>query len=522
MIFSKKNISLCVTFIAAFSVSYIFRNDIFMWDNITTCAATSSYFFYNGWHIFSMGNFLDIGHPPTMSLYYATVWKLFGRNLIVSHFAQMPFLWLLLQQLFLIGDKLFSGAKKIVFIAASFILVFADTTFLSQVGQVGFEIPSVALWLLAVNLLWKRYAGNYQKINALFFFFTLCIVFIPLIHLRGLALTISLFVAEAFFQFQNIKNNWKKIGFILIPYLISATIFCIWLWFHFTNVGYLFSDAKSSWGAANMGIADMQRAIYNSFLVLMRWLDNGRILMCLAMFLAAFFFVSKFKNEEKSFAKFIFLIFISASFCLSLNFVVMTKYVCHRYFLPSIIMMPMLIVYFISEIKFLKSFFVKIIFLAILFDAAIAGNFIFYFERYSIGWDSTLAHLPYQDLRAKAIRFADENKIPALECGSRFPFDVADSLIYLKQNSTQKPPWQTSSMNASNLTDFNFVLYSNVCTSFTDEQNQILQQHYQVIKEWKNVKVEVKFFEKKIKIQQCPHQKLKAETVVPCRLQCMV
>ncbi len=499
MMSDKKNIALYITFIAAFIVSLIFRNDIFMWDNITTCAATSSFLFYNGWHIFSMGNFLDIGHPPTMSLYYAAVWKMFGRNLIVSHFAQMPFLWLLLQQLFLIGNKLFSSSKKIFFIVASFILVFADTTFLSQAGQVGFEIPSVAIWLLAANLLWKRYLSDYQKTNALFFGFTLCIIFIPLIHLRGLALTISLFVAEVFFQFQHIKRNWKKAIFILIPYLISATVFCIWLRLHFTHVGYLFSDAKSSWGAENMGIADMQRAIYNFLLVTMRWLDNGRILMCFAMFFATLFFIQKFKTDEKNFAKFIFLIFITASFCLSLNFVVMTKYVCHRYFLPPIILMPMLVVYFINEIKIANSFFIKIILFVILFDAAIAGNFIFYFERYSIGWDSTLVHFSYQNLRTEAIHFADENKIPALECGSRFPLDVADSLIYLKQNSTQNPPWQASSMSASNLTNFNFVLYSNVCTSFTDEQKQILLQQYQVMKEWKKGKLVVKFFEKKLK-----------------------
>jgi hypothetical protein len=158
--------------------------------------------------------------------------------------------------------------------------------------------------------------------------------------------------------------------------------------------------------------------------------------------------------------------------------------------------------------------------LVILFDAAIAGNFIFYFERYSIGWDSTLTRLPYADLRTQAIHFADENKIPAWECGSRFPFDVADSFIYLKQNSAQNPPWQATSMNSSNLTNFNFVLYSNVCTSFTDEQKQILLQQYQVMKEWKKGKVVVKFL-KKIKNQQRPHQKLKAETEVPCRLRCM-
>ncbi len=499
MMGDKKNIALYITFLLAFIVSFIFRNDVFMWDNITTCAATSSFLFYKGWHIFLMGNFLDSGHPPTMSLYYSVVWKLFGRNLIVSHFAQMPFLWLLLQQLFLIGNKLFSGSKKIFFIAASFILLFADTTFLSQSGQVGFEIPSVAIWLLAVNLLWKRYSSDYQKINTTFFLFTLCIIFIPFIHLRGLALTISLFVAEIFFQFQHLKSNWKKVFFVLIPYLISAIIFCIWLWLHFINVGYLFSDAKSSWGVENIGIADMQRAIFNSFLVLIRWLDNGRILMCLAMFFAVLFFVSKFKTEEKSFTKFIFSVWISAAILLSLNFILMTKPICHRYLLPPIILMPMLVVYFISEIKILKSFFVKIILLSILFDAAIAGNFIFYFERYSIGWDSTLAHFPYKDLRTEAIHFADENKIPASQCGSRFPLDVADSLIYLKQNSIQNPPWQTASMNASNLTDFNFVLYSNVCTSFTDEQKQILQQQYQVMKEWKKGKVVVKFLKKKLK-----------------------
>ena len=273
----SRNITLVFSFSISLLITYFFRDEVFLWDNITTTSATASFLYYHGWHIFSMGNYLDCGHPPLMSLYYALCWKLFGRNLLVSHFAQMPFLWLLLQQYFFLAKKMFDKEKGKLLIVLSAILLFADTTFLSQVAQVGFEIPLVSFFLLAVNLLWKRVSGESKNDSV----YILCLIIMPLMQLRGIPLVIALFFIEVGFRFDYTKKKVKNILIELLPYSISAFIFCAWLWLHFANVGYLFSDPKSSWGVDNVGIAGFHRIIYNTFIIALRWIDNGRIAICL-------------------------------------------------------------------------------------------------------------------------------------------------------------------------------------------------------------------------------------------------
>ncbi len=483
----SKNITLVFSFFISLCITFIFRDEVFLWDNITTTSGTASFLYFHGWHIFSMGNYLDCGHPPLMSLYYALSWKLFGRNLLVSHFAQMPFLWLFLHQYFLLAKKMFEKEKSNLLIFLSTILLFADTTFLSQAAQVGFEISLVSFFLLAVNLLWKRLSGESNNV----YIFLLCLIIMPLMQLRGVPIVISLFIIEAIFTPNFFKRGIKNVFITLLPYSISALILCSWLWLHFTHVGYLITDPKSSWGADNNSIADFHRIIFNSLIIGLRWIDNGRILLCLILVFASFWFL--FKQKEKSFSKFIFVVWLITSIVLSLNFVMMTKPICHRYLLPAIVMMPLLAIYFIFHQTFFNKKSIQISVVFILIAGAIAGNFYFYLERYSIGWDSTLAHLPYKDLRKDVEQFAVENKIPADKCGSRFPLDVPDSIVYL---TAKNPSWTASSMNASNLEIFDYVLFSNICTSFTDEQKQILNKKYGAIKKWRKGKVVFIFYKK--------------------------
>ena len=495
MNFISKNITLVFSFFISLIITFIFRDEVFLWDNITTTSATASFLYYHGWHIFSMGNFLDCGHPQLMSLYYALCWKIFGRNLLVSHFTQMPFLWLLLQQYFLLAKKMFTKENGKLMIFLSAILLFADTTFLSQAAQVGFEIPLVSFFLLAINLLWKKISGE-SKNN---FSFIFCLIIMPLMQLRGIPLVIALFFIEIVFKLipnpslkeEGAKNNFEKIFSIVLPYFISAFIFCGWLWLHFVNVGYLFSDPKSSWGADNVGVAGFQRIVYNTFIIILRWIDNGRIALCLLAIIFSVWFL--FQQKEKSFSRFIFFVWLITSIVLSLNFVMMTKPICHRYLLPTFILMPLVAIYFIFNQTFLNKKSIKISVVVALLAVAVAGNFYFYLERYSIGWDSNLAHLPYKDLRKEVEQFAVDNKIDGAKCGSRTPLDIPDSLVYLTAPNTS---WTASTMNASNLESFDYVLFSNICTSFTDEQKHTLSEKYSAIKKWKKGKVIFIFYKK--------------------------
>ena len=485
MYFYKKNIPLFITFLLSVILIFIFRNDVFIWDNIVIPSATASFFYYKGFHIFSMGNFLDCGHPPLISLYLALCWKLLGRNLWISHLAQLPFLWLLLHQLYSCSTRLFSVEIKRWALPFSLILFFADTTIVSQIAQVGYEIPMVAFALLAINLCWKKMSDdNFKTLHHVLLWFSILIL--PFIQLRSIPLLLSFAFAVLIFQFFQNKISIKNVVKILTPFIAAAALFLFWLILHFKNVGYWISDPKSSWGADNVGIASIQQMIKNAGIVTIRFYDNGHALNVLMMIVVLVYFFNHHNFKNKNYYSFLLWIWLIVTVGLSLNFIIMSKPICHRYFLPSFVLIPVFLSHFIvtqlSKWKFIS--------LAILLSALISANFILPFKKYGIGWDSNLSHLNYIEPRANAFEFLTKNKIDT-QCGTRFPFDVSDSLICLQTSTIL-----LQTITESNLESFEYVLQSNIATSFTPKQIQILHQKYKVEKMWNKGLVEIQLYKK--------------------------
>jgi hypothetical protein len=488
MIFQKKNISLLVTFLISVFVAVIFRNDCFMWDNIVIPSATASFFYYNGFHIFSMGNFLDCGHPPLLSVYLALAWKFFGRNLLVSHLSQIPFIWLLIHQLYLFIKKIFIASQLKIGIIITAVLLVADTTIISQLAQVGYEIPVIAFWLMAINLYWKKVSSKTDLTKSEFILYFLSIIILPFFQLRSIPLLIAFCFAQIVFHFSTQKFDLKKTLYVILPFFISAFIFCIWLIIHFNKVGYLISDPNSTWGAENVGIASFHQMIKNAGIIGIRFLDNSHWLNCAAMLYITYKFFERKKYKLESFSSFLFLIWLITSTVLSINFMVMSKPICHRYFLPSFILIPIIIARILRDVQ---SFKLKTFTIYILAFIMLSSNYVMFFSKYGIGWDSTLAHLPYNQLRKNAFDYLQKNKIESKACGTRFPFNVSDSLVFLHSSSAQ-----LSTISQNSLADFEYVLQSNISTSFTPEQLDLLKRKYTVEKMWNKGLVEIRLYKK--------------------------
>jgi hypothetical protein len=99
--------------------------------------------------------------------------------------------------------------------------------------------------------------------------------------------------------------------------------------------------------------------------------------------------------------------------------------------------------------------------------------------------------LPYNQLRKNAFDYLQKNNINAHSCGTRFPFDVSDSLVFLNSSTVQ-----LSTITQSNMAAFDYVLQSNISTSFTPEQIAILQKNYNVEKMWNKGLVEIRLYKK--------------------------
>ena len=115
------------------------------------------------------------------------------------------------------------------------------------------------------------------------------------------------------------------------------------------------------------------------------------------------------------------------------------------------------------------------------------GNFIIYPDNISQGWDASLAHLPYWNLRKNALIYMDNNQIPIPETASFFPnyttidnVDVnGDMRSFIHFTGTEK-----------------YVFYSNVY-NLRYEEYFSLHNNYELLKSFRKHRIKIDLFKLK-------------------------
>jgi hypothetical protein len=119
----------------------------------------------------------------------------------------------------------------------------------------------------------------------------------------------------------------------------------------------------------------------------------------------------------------------------------------------------------------------------------IGGNYIIYPDKIAKGWDSTLAHLPYYELRLKAIKYLDEKKIDFKETSSFFPNTASLDRIDLNHDYRNFKNYDDKSP---------YVFYSNIYNIADDEYDEIHNKDlYEVVKKFENKGIYITIFKKR-------------------------
>jgi hypothetical protein len=116
----------------------------------------------------------------------------------------------------------------------------------------------------------------------------------------------------------------------------------------------------------------------------------------------------------------------------------------------------------------------------------LSGNFWIYPDKIAKGWDSTMAHLPYHQLRHKMMRYIDQNHISVSETGSRTPNTTIIDCIELNGDQRAFPE--------ADLSKDHYVFYSNVFNMFTNEEIDRLKQQWKVEQEYRCLQVRVTLY----------------------------
>ncbi len=408
---------------------------------------------------------MDSGHFPAFGIYLAALWKIFGKTLAVSHLAVLPFLIGVWYFLFKIGD-FFLGQKYAWLLV---VFTFLDPVFAGQSVLVSPDVAVMCFFLMGLNAVLHQ-----RKIML-----GLAAIGLAAMSMRGMMIVLSLYffsllasiVAKEFEPKMDLKKWFIFLWNKALPFVASGLLSLAFLAAHYQHAGWIGYHVDSPW-AASFEKVDFMGLVKNCAVYIWRILDFGRVFLLLFGTYAFYHFWQKKKLNgiPKKFSLLVALL-VATLFCLSPSVLIHKGLLLHRYLLPILFALNLTAIYLIMnvDLKFKNGL------LGLAFIGLATGNFWVYPKHIAQGWDATLAHVPYYELRAEMIDFIEGAGLSKQEIGSAFPNISGTKYTDLTDfdNNFEKFDLEKS----------NYILYSNVMNDFSDEELVELEENWSVIKE---------------------------------------
>jgi len=157
----------------------------------------------------------------------------------------------------------------------------------------------------------------------------------------------------------------------------------------------------------------------------------------------------------------------------------------HRYFLPGFVALHLLVFHWLAQLKWKAGNWKKNAIPALVI-ALFLGNLWIYPRGIAVGWDSTLAHLPYHRLREEAVAFLDKEKIDFQTVGSAFPnLNTGENLML---NGDYRR------FADKNFVQNEYIFASNVFNDISESDYDILRQKWLLIKKWEQAGVWIEIY----------------------------
>ena len=419
--------------------------DPFFWDTIQFAGKHGLFFFKNG--LGFLPDMVDSGHIPFLGYYLSILWHLFGKTLLVSHLAMVPFLLLYLLFTFKISNIL--DSQNSLFIWMLFLF---EPCLLTQSTLVS---PDLLLMAGFAIMLYGT-LGNHELsiLNGS--------VLMVLAGNRGTAVVFAIGVV---WLWQHKQTLLQKLLWLFPAFLI----FCSYQLLHYHSKGWIGYHDGMPW-AVSFERVGLIGILKNIGLMAWRLLDTGRISLCLI----ALFLFFNIKQNKTTLARDVLRILFAVSIILAVTTLPYRYLTGHRYYMPVYFL---LIAFVSSSLPNHWALIKKRILYTFILSSFILGHFIIYPKGIAMGWDSTLAYLPYQKLREEVIGDLDGLGLFPKDVGSYFPnvsgFEATDlstahGVGFAKDNPLSKK----------------YVLISNVMNDVPDHLIDDINNSWIVEKEW--------------------------------------
>lgn len=400
-----------------------------------TYISSVSHFIYNQEFLSIINPINDNGTPPLFSFYFAFIWKIFGKNLIVSHLAILPIFLGLLYQFYKLSLKFIS--KNLALLALLFLVL--DPTISTQYILMGYDIAIVFFFLLALNSI-------IEKKHLLV---VLATVFIGLLNLRGFSIVIAIFIINIYYWKDFSIKTIFKTG---IRYIPSAFLVLSWISYHYYKTG---------WFAVSTGNTDLHSShsliwtIKNLAFELIAISSNGRIFIITISAAIFIFLLLKSKRQQLAIVYHLVIIAILSVLPFFLIFTMMAYPVGSRYFMYAYPILYIILALLIGQVSN-KGMRLGISILAGLL--LIISNFWVNPYPYSNSWDSSLKVLSFFKIQEELLTKIRFESIPQENIYATFP--LHKNLKYAYVNDAYDI--QFNDYKAGKLNNGDLVIYSNI------------------------------------------------------------
>jgi hypothetical protein len=443
----------------------------FFWDTIQLASRHANFFFDTDFRSIILPHEMDSGHIPSLGIYLAAVWKIFGRSLFASHIAMLPFILGIVWQMSRLVRKFIPEKWQF----AAMIILLLDPTLLAQCTLVSPDVLLVFFFLMALN--------NLSEKNRIYY--GIALAGLTLSSMRGMMCVAGLFCTDIIITLYNKRTLANPRSFPsaflsnLLSYLPALFIAGLFFGWHYYKTGWIGYHKGMPWYPF-FETVDFKGAIYNTFILGWRLIDFGHLFIWItALFCFWNFYGHRPSLPYSSITLSIILITIFLS--IAHAFILHRNLSMHRYLLPVYIVFTLLVLnylYYNTGETFPRKFFTWLLIIGLL-----TGNFWVYPDRIAKGWDSSLAYIPYFSLRKKMMDFMDKNSIKTEETGTCFPNTGVIDRIDLSGNM--------GSFADKDLLTNNYIFYSNIYNDFSDDELLELKGEWQQIKEFRLIQVKI-------------------------------
>lgn len=434
-----ENIGLMALSLVYVSLTLLCWHNGFFFDAIQQVSAEAHWYYENGWgqllippytpgtRIFATGY-----HPPLNAMTTALLWKAFGYEVYVIH------IWMLVLALILglMSSKIISYNFKETSKIWPLVLLLIEPTVLSQFAIMSPDfVMLVAFSMAAFGLMANRM--GWAMLGLLFLCGT---------NMRGIfagallmaAYWLNILLWSGFTRQQKVNVIRRTILIVLPTVLLLTTYFT----YYFLQRGWFFSN--SEYGEHYTAPAGMASRLKNVTAILLRSLENGRfvVFVLAAILLPKSIRQGRLRKWPTGIR--LMLLFFVLHYLVYFTLAVITQMpYSGRYFMISFYALAIVVFYLLAQElpwRWQRPAWL------VCMVAMLSGHFWVYPSPMSVSWDSTLAHLPYYQLKSEVFDYIDKQGIPNDSVAGGFCFygynqfkDLNRDKRFIAKDDTSKP-----------------------------------------------------------------------------------